>query len=61
MARYMLYEAAKALEQGADPPALDAAKQRVRAAGVLLDRKMKPQMWAKEHLADGLEQPVYTL
>jgi phthalate 4,5-dioxygenase len=61
MARYMLYETAKALEQGADPPALNAVKQRVRAAGVLLDRKMKPQEWAKAHLADGLEQPVYTI
>ena len=61
MARYMLYEAAKALESGADPPALDAVKQRVRAAGVLLDRKMRPQEWAKQHLADGLAQPVYTI
>src|SRR5260221_632377 len=55
MARYMLYEAAKAVEQGADPPALDTAPQLVRAAGVLLERKVKPQEWARAHLADGLE------
>ncbi len=61
MARHMLYEAVTALANGAEPPALDAAKQHVRAAGVLLDRKVKPQEWAREHLADGLGQPVYTL
>jgi phthalate 4,5-dioxygenase len=61
MARRMLYEAAVALQQGAEPPALEAHKQRVRAAGVLLDRKAKPQEWAKAHLADGLRQPVYSI
>jgi hypothetical protein len=61
MARRMLYEAAIALQAGADPPALDAAKQRVRAAGVLLDRQAKPEEWARMHLADGLHQPVYSI
>jgi hypothetical protein len=61
MARHMLYEAAVALQNGVEPPALDAARQRVRAAGVLLDRKQKPQEWAKEHLADGLDQPVFSI
>jgi hypothetical protein len=61
MARYMLYEAAQALQRGADPPALDATKQRVRAAGVLLERSAKPQAWAREHLADATSQPVFTL
>ncbi len=61
MARHMLYEAATGLEKGAEPPALDAAKQHVRAAGVLLDRGRKAQEWAHEHLADGLQRPVYTL
>jgi phthalate 4,5-dioxygenase oxygenase subunit len=61
MARHMLYEAATGLEKGAEPPALDAAKQRVRAAGVLLDRGRKAQEWAHEHLDDGLQRPVYTL
>jgi phthalate 4,5-dioxygenase len=61
MARRMLYDAATALEAGVEPPALDAGKQRVRAAGVLLDRQAKPQDWAKHHLADGLNQPVYSI
>ena len=61
MARRMLYEAATAMEVGAEPPALDANKQRVRAAGVLLERKVKPQEWAKQHVADGLNQPVYAI
>jgi len=61
MARRMLYEAATGLAEGAEPPALDADKQRVRAAGVLLDRAAKPQEWAREHLADGLAQPVYSI
>lgn len=61
MARRMLYEAATAMEAGAEPPALDAGKQRVRAAGVLLDRNVKPQEWAKLHLADGVNQPVYSI
>jgi phthalate 4,5-dioxygenase len=61
MARRMLYDAATALEAGVEPPALDAGKQHVRAAGVLLDREAKPQEWAKRHLADGLNQPVYSI
>jgi nitrite reductase/ring-hydroxylating ferredoxin subunit len=61
MARRFLYEAATALEKGVEPPALDADQQRVRAAGVLLDRSASPQEWAKVHLADGLNQPVYSI
>jgi hypothetical protein len=61
MARRFLYEAATALEKGDEPPAVDASQQRVRAAGVLLGREIKPQDWAKEHLADGLNQPVYSI
>jgi len=61
MARRMLLEAASGLQQGVEPPALNANKQRVRAAGVLLERSVKPQEWASEHLADGLEEPVYSL
>ena len=61
MARRMLYDAATALEAGVEPPALDAGKQRVRAAGVLLDREAKPQEWARHHLADGLNRPVYSI
>jgi phthalate 4,5-dioxygenase len=61
MARRMLYEAAVNLEQGVEPPALDSNKQRVRAAGVLLPIGEKPQDWAKVHLADAKDQPVYSL
>ena len=61
MARRMLHEAALGLEQGIEPPALDAGAQHVRAAGVLLARDVSPSVWAKEHLADGLNQPVYSI
>jgi phthalate 4,5-dioxygenase len=61
MARRMLYEAATRLTGGAEPPALDSSKQRVRAAGILLDRRTRPQEWAKLHLADGLKEPVYSI
>jgi phthalate 4,5-dioxygenase oxygenase subunit len=61
VARRMLHEAATAMEAGAEPPALDTGKQRVRAAGVLLDRNVKPQEWAKLHLADGVNEPVYSI
>ena len=61
MARRMLVEAAENLDKGIEPPALDATKQRVRAAGVLLPRDRKPQEWAAAHIADGLAQPVYSI
>ncbi|MDB5828632.1 MAG: Rieske (2Fe-2S) iron-sulfur domain protein [Variovorax sp.] len=61
MARRMLYEAATTLLPDSTPPAIDAATQRVRAAGVLLPREAKPQEWAKLHLADASEQPVYSI
>lgn len=61
MARRMLHEAAIGLEQGIEPPALDAREQRVRPAGVLLPRGESPLEWAKTHLADGLDRPVYSL
>ena len=61
MARRMLHEAVLALQAGVEPPALDASKQRVRAAGVLLPRDQKPQDWAKVHLADAAGQPVYSI
>jgi phenylpropionate dioxygenase-like ring-hydroxylating dioxygenase large terminal subunit len=61
MARRVLQEAAAGLQQGVEPPALDAGKQRVRAAGVLLERGVRPQEWAGEHLADGVKQPVYSI
>ena len=61
MARRMLYNAAMAFEGGAEPPAITADQQRVRAAGVLLPRDKKPQEWAATHLADGRGRPVYSL
>lgn len=60
MARRMLAKAARALEQGVEPPALDPASQRVRAASVLLDRGVKAHEWAREAL-DGLTKPVYSV
>lgn len=61
MARRMLQEAAQSVAQGQEPPALNASAQRVRAAGVLLPREADPLKWATEHLADGLDKPVYSL
>ena len=61
MARRMLERAARDLSQGIEPPALGAASQRVRAASVLLDRKINATEWAKTALLDGLKQPVFTL
>ena len=61
MARRMLYEAATALQPDTEPPAIHADQQRARAAGVLLPRDEKPQEWAKIHLADAKNQPVYSI
>jgi hypothetical protein len=61
MARRMLYDAALALAQDTEPPALDADQQRARAAGVLLPKGENPQEWAKIHLADSSTQPVYSI
>jgi hypothetical protein len=61
MARRMLHEAVQGMADGIEPPALDAAMQHVRAAGVLLPRDQDPTAWAKEHLADGKNQPVYSI
>ena len=61
MARKMLYEAATGLAGGIEPPALEAAAQRVRSAAVLLERSENPARWAKESLRDGLDQPVVSV
>ena len=61
MARKMLYEAAIGLSQGKEPPALEARAQRVRAAGVLLDRDADPVAWGKDKLAHGPDRPVYSI
>ena len=57
----MLHDAAVALEQGIEPPALDASEQRVRPAGVLLPKGDDPLLWAKTHLANGLDEPVFSI
>ena len=61
MARRMLYEAAVKMAEGIEPPALDSSSQHVRAAGVLLDKSVSPMAWAKEHIADHLEQKVFAI
>ena len=61
MCRRMLYEAATNMQSDVEPPALDASAQRVRAAGVLLPKDQKPQEWARVHLDDGKDQPVYSV
>lgn len=61
MARRMLHEAAIGLEEGKEPPALDASQQRVRPAGVLLPKDQSPVEWAREHLADSTTKPVFSL
>lgn len=61
MARRMLFDAAMQLQDGGQPPALNASAQRVRAAGVLLPRNENPTEWAKVHLEDALNKPVYSI
>jgi hypothetical protein len=61
MARRILHEAVTALLPDSEPPAINAAQQRARAAGVLLPRDQRAQDWAKEHLADSSTRPVYSV
>ena len=61
MARNMLYKSALNLANGIEPPALDSSSQRVRAAGVLLPHDADPLKWAREHLTDCNQHPVYSL
>ncbi len=61
MARAMLTDALAGMAQGAEPPALDPAKQMVRAAGVLLPRGEDPKPWARDKIQDVPGKPVYTL
>src|SRR5574343_453591 len=60
MARRMLHEAAINLEEGLEPPALDASQQRVRPAGVLLPKEQSAVEWAREHLANSTLKPVFS-
>jgi phthalate 4,5-dioxygenase len=61
MTRRSLYQAAVNLEAGIEPPALTGSSQRVRAAGVLLERNVKIQDWAEHALTDALSKPVHTV
>ena len=61
MARRMLQEAAQGLEQGLEPPALEASSQLVRAAGVLLPRDQDPKPWGKEKIENVKGKPVHSL
>ena len=61
MTRRALYDAAVRLQQGVEPPALASAVQGVRAAGVLLDRSIKAQDWARDALSAGSDKPVYSV
>ena len=61
MARRMLTRAVRELEKGVEPPALDPAQQRVRAASVLLDRGVRAEEWAREALSDISRKPVYSV
>jgi nitrite reductase/ring-hydroxylating ferredoxin subunit len=61
LARRKLYESALRLQEGIDPPALDAATQHVRSASVVLNRSVDVKAWAEENLADGLSKQVFTL
>ncbi len=61
MTRRMLFEATRAMAEGREPPALAGATQRVRSASVLLDRSADAVAWARDHLADGLNEPLFTL
>jgi phthalate 4,5-dioxygenase len=60
LARRMLYKSAINLEKGIEPPALDAAAQRVRSASVILKRSVDVKEWARANLHDGLHKPVFT-
>jgi nitrite reductase/ring-hydroxylating ferredoxin subunit len=59
-ARRMLAQSARDLPRGIEPPALDPATHRVRAASVLLDRSLRVQDWAHGALAS-LDGPVFSL
>ena len=61
MARRMLEEAARALEKGQEPPALQAATQSVRAAGVLLSVGQNPVVWAKDKIENVAGKPIFSV
>jgi phthalate 4,5-dioxygenase len=61
MARRMLETVALGLQQGIEPPALDAVEQQVRAAGVLLPKGQDPKPWARDKIRHVRGKPIYSL
>jgi phthalate 4,5-dioxygenase oxygenase subunit len=61
LARRLLHKSATELEKGVEPPAVDAASQRVRSAAVILDKSVDVKEWARLNLHDALNKPVFTL
>ena len=61
MVRRALYDGTKDVSNGIEPPAISAQSQRVRAASILLDEKVKATEWARDALADSLSKPVHTV
>jgi phenylpropionate dioxygenase-like ring-hydroxylating dioxygenase large terminal subunit len=59
--RRVLHRAIRDVQEGRAPPGLSEGSQRVRAASVLLDRKMAAMQWASLSLIDALHKQVYTV
>ena len=61
LARRKLYQAAMALDNGAEPPALEPRSHHVRSASVLLPRAQDIVAWAEKSLVAAKDNPVHTL
>ncbi|MBX9843379.1 MAG: aromatic ring-hydroxylating dioxygenase subunit alpha [Xanthobacteraceae bacterium] len=61
LARRLLHRSAVDLENGTEPPAVNASSQRVRSAAVILDKSVDVKEWARLNLHDALNKPVFTL
>ena len=61
MARRMLEDACRSLQNGQTPPALQAASQAVRAAGVLLPVGQDPMIWAKDKIENVKGKPTFSV
>jgi hypothetical protein len=59
--RNLLHAAAKNLEDGVPPPALDTDSQCVRSAAVLIERNKNVEEWAREFLRATPQTPVYSM
>jgi nitrite reductase/ring-hydroxylating ferredoxin subunit len=61
LARRLLHKNAMNLQNGSEPPAVDASSQRVRSGAVILDKSVDVKEWARINLHDALNKPVFTL